>query len=66
MIMLSKVKIKGSVKTILELDKLITNVSEGDSYITSEDGYLYVYTKSSWVNAGVVVKGHKFDNKIYK
>lgn len=65
MIRLNKVKIKGSVKTASELDKLITNVYDGDAYITSEDGHLHVYTKSSWVNVGVV-KGPKFDNKIFK
>lgn len=63
MISLNKVKIKGSVLTASELDKLI-NVSDGDAYITS-DGHLHVYTKSSWVNAGVI-KCHKSDNKIYK
>lgn len=60
-----KVKIKGSVKTASELDKLITNVSDSDAYITSKDGHLHVYTKSSWVNVGVV-KGTKFDKKNYK
>ena len=53
------INVKGSIKTASELSKL-TNVSDGDGYVTADDGHLHVYTKSSWVDVGVV-KGPKGD-----
>ncbi len=53
------INVKGTIKTASELNKL-TNVSDGDGYVTADDGHLHVYTKSSWVDVGVV-KGPKGD-----
>ena len=53
------INVKGTIKTASELNNL-TNVSDGDGYVTADDGHLHVYTKSSWVDVGVV-KGPKGD-----
>ena len=53
------INVKGSVNTAADLKKL-TNVSDGDGYVTADDGHLHVYSNSSWVDVGVV-KGPKGD-----
>ena len=53
------INVKGSVNTAADLKKL-SNVSDGDGYVTADDGHLHVYSNSSWVDVGVV-KGPKGD-----
>ena len=53
------INVKGSVNTAADLKKL-SNVSDGDGYVTADNGHLHVYSNSSWVDVGVV-KGPKGD-----
>ena len=49
----ASVTLKGSVNSVSELPN--TNNESGDSYINQEDGNLYVWTGTSWFDAGQIV-----------
>ena len=49
----ASVSLKGSVNSVSELPN--TNNESGDSYINQADGNLYVWTGTSWFDAGQIV-----------
>ena len=53
------VSIKGTVSSASDLSSL-TNVTEGDGYLTSDNGHLHVYTNGAFVDIGEI-RGPKGD-----
>ncbi len=48
----TSVNIKGSVNTASELPT--TGISEGDGYLTEDDGHLHVYNGSNFIDVGLI------------